>query len=104
MRAVLLSLVLAAPAAASDFAVLPCNLRIDGSNWAPGLRVVFPGERFDHPPGEDGLTRWIATDPARAVAWIRARYPQRTANARGLYYDGCGHRSDDDDDGSNDDI
>lgn len=105
MRGLVLSLLLASPVAAADFAVLQCNLRVGGSSWAPGLRVVFPGERIDHPPGEDGLTRRIAYDADRAIAWVRARHPERTANGRGVYHEGCGHRSgDDDDDGSNDDI
>ena len=79
------------PVVADDFLVFRCNQKIPGSgSFQSGLRVIFPSGRFRHNSGEDGLSRRVAFDGARAVAWVRTRYPELTAGGRGYYNQNCG--------------
>ncbi len=89
---------IAAPAVADDFIILRCNKKVGGGSWRTGLDVIFPDERVRHRVGEPGLTRQVAQDEYRAVAWVRARYPERTAQGRAYYNDNCGRRRDPEDD------
>ncbi|MEM7643647.1 MAG: hypothetical protein AAF366_14105 [Pseudomonadota bacterium] len=74
------------------FVVLRCNERGDGGRFIGVLNVRFPDATFEYPEGEDGLTRQISFDRDSAIAYVRARHPDRTAGRQGFFNDNCGRR------------
>ncbi|MEM8850848.1 MAG: hypothetical protein AAGE03_12550 [Pseudomonadota bacterium] len=89
---VLCSCVPAEPEAPVGFVVLRCNESGEGGRFIGVLNVRFPDASFQYREGEDGLTRRITFDRDRAIAFVRAQHPDRTAGQQGFYNDNCGRR------------
>lgn len=97
-------LVLSTAYGASALTVKRTNKLIDGT-YMPVLVVKHGGQTFIHQIGEDGLTRSIVFNRAKALAWARAKYGINATDATpgesgdGLFAGGGGSVGDDDDDG-----
>lgn len=89
-------LVLSTAYGASALTVKRTNQLIDGA-YVPVLIVKHDGETHVHRVGEDGLTRTILFNRARALAWARAKYGANGTDltSTGNGYAG-GHDGDDD--------
>ena len=91
-------LILSTAYGASALTVKRTNQLIDGA-YVPVLIVRHNGEIHVHRVGEDGLTRTILFNRAKALAWARAKYgvdgTDLTASGNGPAYAG-GHDGDDD--------
>lgn len=66
-------LVLSTAYGASALTVKRTNRLIDGT-YVPVLIVRHDGQTFVHQIGEDGLTRAILFNRAKALAWAKAKY------------------------------
>ena len=78
--ALVLGLMLAAPAFADSVGVSRCD-REDGGVFRPGLLTVErDGTRTFYPVGENGLTETIIFNEGQAIDWIRAQglFPEGT--------------------------
>ncbi|WP_374643937.1 hypothetical protein [Tabrizicola sp.] len=83
-------LILSTAYGASALTVKRTNQLIDGA-YVPVLIVRHNGEIHVHRVGEDGLTRTILFNRAKALAWARAKY-----GVDGTDLTAGGHDGDDD--------
>ncbi|WP_103256091.1 hypothetical protein [Tabrizicola aquatica] len=95
-------LVLSTAYGASALTVKRTNQLIDGT-YVPVLVVRHDGQTFVHQIGEDGLTRAILFNRAKALAWAKAKYGAMATDVTpGEGGDGMASIGDDDDDDDDD--